>query len=500
MSLLSEEDLNDFISPALACTKPTEIKKTTIKNNVNEKGEYEVGVDDGEDETLEKVTITLSDCLACSGCITSSEEIMLQQQSHGVFLEAMSKCDTATTKLAVSISPQCRLSMATYYGIDIQRFDKGFARFFKEKFNAVYIVGTQLGRNISIQQAIEKLNMWKQSDEHSVDSRPRLSAADPGFVIYTEKTKPDLVPLLLNVKSPQQITGALLHETFEYNHPDQSLYVLGVMACFDKKLEASRPDGEGEVNCVITPKEFVAMLSELGEDFSQYLKVQDDDDDNILVKMCPEGWDPELHWCINNGSSSGGFAYQYIVSKQRSLIPELQEQSKIVTIAGKNNNICEYRLLNVETGDTIASASELSGFRNIQNMVRHLSLNDTNSHGGKFPKRRVQSLRKRQTTQVSTITNKMKLLNNLVAQPYKSDFIEVNAAPGGCLNGSGLLNEEQSTVRKRQFIQQLETIFHESFPIVDPLRLLQCNKLYEYQFHAAEPQKQKDIVTVGNTW
>ena len=77
MSLLSEEDLNDFISPALACTKPTEIKKTKINNNVNDKGEYEVGVDEGEDETLEKVTITLSDCLACSGCITSSEEIML---------------------------------------------------------------------------------------------------------------------------------------------------------------------------------------------------------------------------------------------------------------------------------------------------------------------------------------------------------------------------------------------------------------------------------------
>lgn len=496
MSLLSEEDLNDFISPALACTKPTEIKKTKIKNNVNDKGEYEVGVDEGEDETLEKVTITLSDCLACSGCITSSEEIMLQQQSHGVFLEAMSKCDINTTKLAVSISPQCRLSMATYYGVEIDEFDKGFARFFKEKFNAVYIVGTQLGRNISIQQVIRKLNDWKQSDDHREDSRPRLSAADPGFVIYTEKTKPDLVPLLLNVKSPQQITGALLHETFQRNHPDQSLYVLGVMACFDKKLEASRPDSEGEVNCVITPKEFVAMISELGEDFTKYLGVQDD----ILIKMCPEEWDPELHWCINDGSSSGGFAYQYIVATQRSLTHELQEESKIVTIAGKNNNICEYRLLNVNTGDTIASASELSGFRNIQNMVRHLSLNDTNIHGGKFPKRRVQSLRKRHTTEVSTITNKMKLLNNLVAQPYKSDFIEVNAAPGGCLNGSGLLNEEQSTVRKRQFIQQLETMFHRSFPIVDPLNRLHCDKLYEYQFHAAEPQKQKDIVTVGNTW
>ncbi|CAB4253838.1 similar to Saccharomyces cerevisiae YNL240C NAR1 Component of the cytosolic iron-sulfur (FeS) protein assembly machinery [Maudiozyma barnettii] len=512
MSLLSEEDLNDFISPALACTKPTEIKRTKVKSNVNALGEYEVGVDDGEDEVLEKVTITLSDCLACSGCITSSEEIMLQQQSHGVFLEAMSKRDI-TTKLAISISPQCRLSMATYYGMDISDFDKCFANFFQKRFDAKYVVGTQLGRNVSIQQVVKKLTDWKKSKEYEVDSRPRLSAADPGFVIYTEKTKPDLVPLLLNVKSPQQITGALLHETFDKNHktetqPDTKLYVLGVMACFDKKLEASRPDSAGEVDCVITPKEFVAMLSELNEIFEQYKSPSDD----ILSEMCPEGWDPELHWCINHGSSSGGFAYQYIVSRQRTLSSELIKDSKIMKLLGKNNNICEHRLINVKTGETIASASELSGFRNIQNMVRHLSRGGPKGTSS-FPKRRVQSLRKRQsstnTTSTTTSGTTTGRLGTLVAQPYSSEFIEVNAAPGGCLNGSGLLNGEQSTVRKRQFTQQLEERFHSSFTMVDPLDITQWNtseildsdRVYEYTFHAAEPQdKQKDIVTVGNTW
>ena len=30
---------------------------------------------------LEKATITLADCLACSGCITSAETVLIEQQS-----------------------------------------------------------------------------------------------------------------------------------------------------------------------------------------------------------------------------------------------------------------------------------------------------------------------------------------------------------------------------------------------------------------------------------
>ncbi|CAI4720724.1 AEL_collapsed_G0045970.mRNA.1.CDS.1 [Saccharomyces cerevisiae] len=82
-ALLSESDLNDFISPALACVKPTQVSGGK-KDNVNMNGEYEVST---EPDQLEKVSITLSDCLACSGCITSSEEILLSSQSHSVFLK-----------------------------------------------------------------------------------------------------------------------------------------------------------------------------------------------------------------------------------------------------------------------------------------------------------------------------------------------------------------------------------------------------------------------------
>lgn len=33
-------------------------------------------------QTLKKVEISLSDCLACSGCITSAESVLITQQSQ----------------------------------------------------------------------------------------------------------------------------------------------------------------------------------------------------------------------------------------------------------------------------------------------------------------------------------------------------------------------------------------------------------------------------------
>lgn len=311
-----------------------------------------------------------------------------------------------------------------------------------------------------------------------------LSAICPGFVIYTEKTKPGLAPLLLNVKSPQQITGALFLDAMAEG---QEMYHLTVMPCFDKKLEASRADGEHEVHCVITPKELVSMLEELELDLASF-KSQDE---KLLWEASPAGWDPRVHWSSNEGSSSGGYAYQYVLETQ-----SLHPGSKMITLPGKNSNVVEYRLLDTE-GHTLASAAELSGFRNIQNMVRQL---DKKAVG---QKRKVQVLRKRATSSMRNMNLDSKGTGNGIADPYKTDYIEVNASPGGCINGGGLLNDEQSTVRKRALAQELSELYSHSFTLVDPVKLgrqQHTTSSLEYEFHAVEQDTQKDLVTVGNTW
>ncbi|QLQ79375.1 hypothetical protein HG537_0C00220 [Torulaspora globosa] len=469
-ALLSEEDLNDFISPGLACVKPVE-----VKNRVKEEpSEFEVGKEPNE---LEKVSISLQDCLACAGCITSSEEILLSRQSHTVFIDAWRNLGDETS-LAVSISPQSRISLANYYGMALDELDLCLANMFKQFFRCRYLVGTQIGRDITISRSNRAIMAARQ--EPSTAKKPLLSAVCPGFVLYAEKTKPELVPYLLNVKSPQQITGSLLKLSV-----NEKLYHLAIMPCFDKKLEASRPDSEQEVDCVITPRELVTMFQELDIDLRHY-KTQDT---TILRSMSPAGWDLALHWSSNEGSSSGGFAFQYIREMH-----QLHPQARLQILEGKNSDVREYRLVDTTNDHQIASAIELYGFRNIQNMVRTLTQSTKPRHTRLLKNRHKNTTQqdKPQTPSLAT-----------------THFIEVMACPGGCINGGGLLQSEPSAsaATRKTLLQHLNTRYTGELTLTDPIHTgnqldqtsIAHNKPFHYEFHPIT-SRSNDVVSLGNTW
>lgn len=468
-ALLSEADLNDFISPSLACTKPTEIR--VEEQQPSENDEISVGKEPME---MQKVSISLQDCLACVGCITSSEEILLTRQSHTVFLENWDKNNDEGRGLAVSLSPQTRVSLAAYYDITVEQFDYAFANLFKRHFDARYIVGTQMGRVATINHTNQML--WDMKQDNTLNGKPMLSAVCPGFVLYCEKTKPDLVKYLLNVKSPQQITGSLLKDL-----KDEKLYHLSIMPCFDKKLEASRKDGEYEVDCVITPKEFVVMLDELNLKFEDFL-IPRIETSPLLQDMTPPGWDLKTHWAVNEGSSSGGFAFQYILATQQKY-----PGSSIEFNQGRNLDICEYKLM--KEGQMIANSCEVYGFRNIQNLVRKM-LGDNKKRGINIIKRRGANAN-RDTTTPSRVQN---------IEPHKSDFVEVMACPSGCINGGGLLSEG-SVAEKKALVQKLNEKYKKEISILPVIEGEDTNsKEYKYEFNPIFQQPEKDLVTVGNTW
>ena len=79
-------DLDDFINPSQECIKPVKIEKketskTGAKIKIEADGSYVEELSDGTQKKLPKAQITLADCLACSGCITSAESILIEQQS-----------------------------------------------------------------------------------------------------------------------------------------------------------------------------------------------------------------------------------------------------------------------------------------------------------------------------------------------------------------------------------------------------------------------------------
>ena len=55
--------------------------------------------------------VSLQDCLACSGCVTSAETVLIQQHSTDEFLKLFNDREN---QVVVAISPQSVSSMAHY--------------------------------------------------------------------------------------------------------------------------------------------------------------------------------------------------------------------------------------------------------------------------------------------------------------------------------------------------------------------------------------------------
>ena len=97
-----------------------------------------------------KATVSLNDCLACSGCVTSAETVLISKQSTDEFLGALRAAGAARaamgagglartdrsdangpTEVAVSISPQARASIAAELGISAFAAHKRLAALFE---------------------------------------------------------------------------------------------------------------------------------------------------------------------------------------------------------------------------------------------------------------------------------------------------------------------------------------------------------------------------------
>jgi hypothetical protein len=71
-----------------------------------QKGGFQQTVLSGDNQA---VKVSLNDCLACSGCVTSAETVLLQAQS---LKEFMARCEDPDAVVVVSLSAQSRASLA----------------------------------------------------------------------------------------------------------------------------------------------------------------------------------------------------------------------------------------------------------------------------------------------------------------------------------------------------------------------------------------------------
>lgn len=429
-TLLSADDLNDFIAPGVACIKEEE---KPSEGHIQLEFEFDAGgdvVDKSSQKKLSKAQVSLTDCLACSGCITSMEEVLVAQHSHSEFLKALENTENADRIWALSVSQQARASLAQAYNVSMDRMDRVLGEVFAREFGFTYVVSVGVGRELTIggvEREVKEIlkghgaetsaNMGDTGSQER--SGPLLLSVCPGWVLYVEKTHPELVPLMSGTKSPQGITGALLKAI-----GGSKVYHLSVMPCFDKKLEAARD--KDSVDCVITPREIVLMMEERGIDLAAVAQRENLPPRNSRT---PSGWYSanDYGWGTNEGSTSGGYAHSYIRAQQKQ-----NPGSSVRVLTGRNNDIYELQVVS-PNGSVEARAGVVNGFKNIQNLVRKLKPDNGPKVAGSLLARR---RRGRAIDDGSTAAPDLS----------KCQLLEIMACPSGCINGGGQIKAPEGTL------------------------------------------------------
>lgn len=487
-AILSVDDLNDFISPGVACIKPVETLPPDQPAGGDPTLEHEVILDGqpGAAGAAAPAQISLTDCLACSGCVTSAEAVLVSLQSHSELLSVLDSApalqvrgpdaqgrfsvdgleDPSRRLFVASVSPQSRASLAAVCGPGVSESQagrmldrllmgpEGLMAGGKWGNRFAWVVDSNAAREACLLLGADEVLGRNQAGGAALAKKPILTASCPGWVCYAEKTHPHVLPHLSRVKSPQALTGTLIKTTLSrvLNIPPGRIWHLSIMPCFDKKLEASREEltdavwagagatgrGARDVDCVITSKEIFMLTESRSIDFfslSASPLQQQPFPDNIINEFF---FPPRRRQRPLPAAGSSGGNLHYILQDVLSTHPG----SRLEAARGRNVDVVEYTVV-AASGETLFRAARYYGFRNIQNLVRKLKpARPSRMPGGKpfGSARRVPTGRSGAGAGAGAGG----------AGGIEHAYVEVMACPGGCTNGGGQVKADDQVVATRR--------------------------------------------------
>jgi len=486
----------DFIEPSQNCINPLFADPSS-----EESGGVKIHLDrgifgGGDNQALEKpniiltnkkkktASVALSDCLACSGCVTSAETVLLEQQSCETFLGATNSKDY--DKVFLTISPQSCASLSSHYGISVEEFIPLFTDYFKTKYGVHYVFDSSFSGDVALLEMREEfVKRFEQrridkADKNDVDSvkpkkmkkttwpdaprpsiavsstrikypdeadalpteavlpvvtstLPMLTSACPGVVCYFEKTKPQVLPYLSSTKSPQQIMGSVLKSFISKKIivPPSKIYHVCVMPCPDKKLERARKDFYDEnessydVDCVLTTAEVLTLLP---EDLVEETKKPP-----VVEAQASPMFAPMLLGSKNSHSCSLAGQSLLGVSESRT------------GSGGYLEHIFRYAALTLYGVDFSGHALEYVQGRNKD--FQSVTL-------------KVDGQVKLRFAQAYGFRNIQTVVRQLKQGRCKYDFIEIMACPSGCLNGGGqIMVEGGDVMAQREKLSKVQANF-----------------------------------------
>lgn len=286
-------------------------------------------------------------------------------------------------RVVVQVAPAVRVALGEEFGLEPGTNSIG------KIFTAIRMLGvdnvydTCVGADLTIMEETAEL---VEKLEKGDNKYPLFTSCCPAWIRYAETKHPELLPYISTSKSPQQMFGAVLKEYYKPADEETGVetFSVSIMPCTAKKYEAAREEfvrnGARDVDAVLTTKEVVHMMKELGIQFTEI-----------------EPGAPDMPFSISSGAGA---------------------------IFGVTGGVTEAALRKLASKKTTAELKEIeySGIRGLEGIkVAEIPLGDITAR----------------IAVVSGLGNVEQLIEKIESGEEHFDFVEVMACPNGCISGAG---------------------------------------------------------------
>ena len=330
--------------------------------------------------------IAETDCVNCGQCaaVCPTAAITIKKDLKGVWqaLYAPNK------RVVVQIAPAVRVAIGEEFGIAPGKntIGKIYTALRMLGFDTVF--DTSFSADLTVIEEANELVYKLENGEKKYpqgNTMPLFTSCCPAWVRFVETKYPELLPYVSTCKSPMEMFGAVLKEYYKPADKEAGMETISVavMPCVAKKYEAARDefcrDRVPDVDYVITTKELILMIKELGVQFQEI-----------------EPSAPDMPFSINSGAGvifgvTGGVmeaALRHVAAKNNETLREI-EYSGVRGLEGT-------KIAEVSLGDKTLRVGVVNGLGNADTLIRKLQRGEE-----------------------------------------KLDFVEVMACPYGCIGGAG---------------------------------------------------------------
>jgi len=370
--------------------------------------------------------LNFSSCIHCGQCVLVCPTGALHEKHYiSEVQEHLSKSDVIRV---IQYSPLVPYALAEEMGIKYVRdFDRVLnAVLRKIGFDKIFLSGT--GTDILIRELTDAVAANKASN----GKRPLIVSACPAWVKHCEQVYPDLLQYLSPLKTPQQITGAIIKSAVVTSKEKLRVYTVSVSPCTAMKFEARRDSmtrkGISDIDTVLTVRELSRLIGLYGIDISN---------------IDPEAPDDPMSSRSSAAllaETSGGIAESVL----RSLMARTGEKEAEKQVFKKLRQTGSFREVTVDIGGTEYSVAVIDGLSGIEK------------------------------------------LRQMPGGGARYDLVEVMTCPGGCVNGGGMipagsreavrqrakyvyLSDEQEAVRSPEKSSSISTLYEKVFKENDEL-------------------------------